>query len=76
MESKIEKSLSVIGLPLGIKKEQIKQILKHRKGLLTIVSIVFAALIAGHLSSVCLRYLPPGPQDFAMFNRFPFSLLF
>lgn len=73
---KIENSLSEIGQTLGIKKQDIKMILKHRKGLLTIVGIIFAALVATNLNSVCLRYLPPSPQDFAIFDKFPFSFLF
>ena len=73
---KIENSLNEIGLLLGIKKEDIKTILKNRKGLIAITGIIVAASIAGNLNSVCLRYLPPGPQDFAVFDKFPFSFLF
>lgn len=74
--SKTENSLSEIGQTLGIKKEEIKMVLKQRKSIIAFAGIIFATLIASNLNSVCLRYLPPSPSDFAVFNKFPFSFLF
>ena len=75
-KNQIESNLCRIGRILGLGSEKVKITLKNRKTFIMIAGIIIAALAARNLSSVCLKYLPPGPQDFAIFNRFPFSLLF
>jgi len=74
-KNQIEGNLCRIGQMLNLRKEDIKMTLKHRKGLLAIIGIIIVALMARDLNSVCLKYLPPSPQDFAVFNKFPFSFL-
>ena len=76
--TKLEKSLSEIGQITGIKKEEIKMALKHRKNpiLLGIVFII-AVIVFGNLSMLLgKRYISVSPLDFEFFKRFPFSFMF
>ena len=75
---KLEKSLNEIGQIIGIKKEEIKNTLKHRKNTI-LISLVFllAVAIFGNLNMLLgKRYIIVSPSDFDVFNKFPFSFLF
>jgi len=74
----MEKSLNEIGQIIGIKKEEVKNILKHRKNSI-LIGLVFILAIAvfGNLNMLLgKRYIVVSPSDFNFFNKFPFSFLF
>lgn len=76
--TKLEKSLNEIGEIIGIKKEEIKMTLKHRKNSI-LIGLVFILALAfvGNLNMLLgKRYIVVSPSDFNFFNRFPFSFLF
>ena len=75
---KLEKYLSEIGQITGIKKEEIKIALKHRKNPIIMGIIFIIAILAfGNLNMLLgKRYISVSPLDFEFFKRFPFSLLF
>ena len=68
--TKLEKSLSEIGKIVGIKKEEIKLTLKHRKNPILLGIIFIIALIAfGNLNMLLdKRYISVSPLDFEFFN--------
>ena len=75
---KIESSLSEIGQIIGIKKEEIKMTLKHRKNPI-ILGLVFilAVAIFGNINMLLgKRYISVSPLDFEFFKKFPFNFLF
>jgi hypothetical protein len=74
----MEKSLNEIGQIIGIKKEEVKNILKHRKNSI-LIGIIFILAVAmfGNLNMLLgKRYIVVSPSDFNFFNKFPFSFLF
>ena len=75
---KLEKTLNELGQIVGIKKEEIKQTLKHRKNPIILGLVFIIALIAfGNLNMLLgKRYISVSPLDFEFFKRFPFSFLF
>jgi uncharacterized membrane-anchored protein len=74
----LDKSLCEIGEIIGIKREEIKMTLKHRKNsiLLGIVFILALALVGNLNMLIGKRYIVVSPADFNFFNKFPFSFLF
>lgn len=62
--SLIENNICRIGQILNFGSEEIRKTLKNRNILVMKTGFIIAALIASNLNSVCLKYLPPGPQDF------------
>jgi hypothetical protein len=76
--AKLEKSLGEIGKIIGIKKEEIKMTLKHRKNPI-ILGLIFIIAVAvfGNLNMLLgKRYISVSPLDFEFFKRFPFNFLF
>jgi len=75
---KLEESLTEIGQIMGIKKQEIKNILKHRKNSILIgVVFLLAVAIFGNLNMLLgKRYIVVSPSDFNLFSKFPFSWLF
>ncbi len=74
----LEKSIGEIGEIIGIKKEEIKMTLKHRKNSILMGMVFILALaIVGDLNMLLgKRYIVVSPADFNFFNKFPFSFLF
>lgn len=75
---KIESSLTEIGQIIGIKKEEIKMTLKHRKNpiILGLVFILAVALFGNLNMLLGKRYISVSPLDFELFKKFPFNFLF
>jgi hypothetical protein len=74
----IENNLYRIGQLLELKKEEIRLTLKHKKHPIIMTAlIIFAAILMGNNAMVFgKKYIGVSPLDFALFQRFPFSLLF